>query len=136
MFSLIRMFIMTLMIFLVIDLVWIIFVVRGMYESHISSLMGPLSIWPSILFYIIYVSGLIFFVINPAIEKNSIIYAIFAGAFFGLVCYGTYDLTNLATLKDWPLIITISDLGWGVFITAFTSGIVFQVTKLFGWYIL
>jgi uncharacterized membrane protein len=63
---------------------------------------------------------MVFFVINPAVAKQSLLYALGAGAFFGLVTYATYDLTNLATLKDWPVSITVIDLIWGTFITSAT----------------
>ena len=68
----------------------------------------------------------------PAIEKKSLTYALTAGAFFGLICYATYDLTNLATVKDWPLDVTIIDLIWGAFVSALTSVIVYFISsKLF-----
>lgn len=75
----------------------------------------------AVVFYLIFIAAMVFFVISPAVEKQSLLYALGAGAFFGLVTYATYDLTNLATLKDWPLSITVIDLSWGTFITMATS---------------
>lgn len=85
----------------------------------------------AIIFYLIFIVGLLFFVINPAIENNSWTYALFAGMFLGFLNYATYDLTNLATLKDWPLKITIIDLIWGTILGGSVSVITFFVAKLF-----
>ena len=84
------------------------------------------------IFYALFIVGLVFFVINPALAKKSIPYALVVGGFFGLITYSTYDLTNLATIKDWPLNITIIDVMWGTFLNSMTSGItVFIVQKFF-----
>ena len=87
----------------------------------------------AILFYLLYIIGLVFFVINPALEKSSWQYALFAGLFFGFITYATYDLTNLATLKDWPLTITIIDLIWGSVLGASVSVVTYAIIKGFGW---
>ena len=79
------------------------------------------------VFYLIYIAALLFFVIDPALVKASVWQAVWTGAFLGLAMYATYDLTNLATLKEWPLKITAIDLAWGTFITAATSGIVTRI---------
>ena len=75
------------------------------------------------IFYLLFIAAMVFFVINPALAKTSILYAVGAGAFFGLVTYATYDLTNLATLRDWPVVITVIDLAWGTFVTSATSAL-------------
>ena len=94
--------------------------------------MAPKVNWTAaLIFYALFIAGLVFFVINPALAKDSLMYAILAGGFFGLITYGTYDLTNLATLKDWPLNITIIDLIWGTVLNAITSGITFTVVQKF-----
>jgi uncharacterized membrane protein len=84
----------------------------------------------ALVFYALFIAGLVFFFINSALVKDSLRYAILAGGFFGLVTYATYDLTNLATIKDWPLLITVVDLIWGTFVTATTSGITIYLVKL------
>jgi uncharacterized membrane protein len=84
------------------------------------------------IFYLIFVAGLVFFVIEPAISKGSYIYALKAGAFFGLITYATYDLTNLTTLKGWPIQITIVDILWGVILSASVSYIVYTVANKIG----
>jgi len=100
--------------FTAIDLVWLGFIANNLYKKYLGFLMKPSPNWPvAIVFYLIYLTGVVFFVINPALAKQSWKYALFAGMFFGLVTYATYDLTNLATLKDWPPLITVVDLIWG-----------------------
>jgi len=84
-----------------------------------------------VIFYVLYVIGVVFFVLLPGVEKQSILYTIGAGALFGLICYATYDLTNLATLKDWPVKMTIIDLAWGTGVTAVTSAIVYMIQANF-----
>lgn len=73
------------------------------------------------MFYLFFVAALIFFVVDPAVVKGSWFNALLFGAFFGFICYATYDLTNQATIKDWPLLVTIVDLAWGTFFSAIVS---------------
>jgi len=100
-------------IFFAIDLIWLSLIAKKLYAEYLGNFLGPVKWIPAILFYLLFVAGLVFFVISPAIEKQSLMYVIFAGLFFGFITYATYDLTNLATLKDWPINITIIDLIWG-----------------------
>jgi uncharacterized membrane protein len=98
-------------IFLIIDLIWLGFIAKDLYAKYLGFIMAKNINWTAaIIFYMIFVGGILFFVVNPAIEKNSLSYALFAGAAFGFITYATYDLTNLATLENWPLFITIVDL--------------------------
>ena len=83
------------------------------------------------VFYLLFIAGLVTFVITPAIEKHSPVHALVFGALFGLVTYSTYDLTNLATLKDWPLTVTIADLAWGMILSALVSVIVYYIAFKF-----
>lgn len=73
---------------------------------------------PAILFYVLYVAGIVIFAIRPALETGRWSGAATRGALFGFFCYATYDLTNQATLKTWPVTVTIVDMGWGTFLTA------------------
>ncbi|MFH5836163.1 DUF2177 family protein [Proteiniclasticum sp. C24MP] len=127
-----KLYLMTLVIFFLVDIVWLGVISKKLYKEYLGHLMGPVN-WPAaLIFYAMFIAGLVFFVINPAIEKESLIYAIIVGGFFGFITYGTYDLTNLATLKDWPVTITIIDLIWGTFLNAATAGITYYVaTNLF-----
>lgn len=85
----------------------------------------------ALIFYLLFIIGLVLFVIEPSLVKNSIAAAILMGALFGLVTYATYDLTNLATIRDWPLIVTVVDLIWGTVLSALVSGVVFFIVSKF-----
>ncbi|MFR3684749.1 MAG: DUF2177 family protein [Enterococcus sp.] len=119
--------------FLVLDLLWLLVFARRMYQDNWGHLMGETKIVPAVIFYVIYLIGILFFIVNPALEKGSLFYAIAAGGFLGLLCYGTYDLTNMATLNNWPAMVTIVDLIWGTFVTAAVSGITVFVAQQFNW---
>lgn len=109
-------------VFLAIDLTWIGFVARGFYKSQIGYLMTSDVNWiAAIAFYVLFIVGLVVFVIGPAYASHSWMQALMYGAFFGLVTYATYDLTNLATTKDWPLLLTMVDLTWGTVLAASVS---------------
>ena len=115
-------YVIALIVFSLIDLVWLLVISRKLYKEKIGHLMADKANLPAaIIFYLLFIAALIFFVVNPATDKQSILYALGAGAFFGLVTYATYDLTNLATLRDWPVSLTVIDLVWGTFVTATTS---------------
>lgn len=129
----IKVYFITIVVFFLVDILWLGFISKKLYKDYLGHLMAPNVNWTAaLIFYFLFIAGLVFFVINPAIEKGSLSYALLVGGFFGLITYGTYDLTNLATLKDWPLNITIIDLIWGTFLNSATSGITFLVVgKLF-----
>lgn len=117
-------YLIAIIIFTLIDLVWLVYISRKLYQDKLGHLMAPkVNFAAAAIFYLLFIAGMVFFVINPAVEKQSVLYALGAGAFFGLVTYATYDLTNLATLKDWPVSITIIDLIWGSFVTSATSAL-------------
>src|SRR5690554_6217247 len=102
-----------------------------MYKEHLGFIMSPNVNWVAAIgFYMVFIAGLIFFALNPAIEKNSVMYAFLVGGFFGLITYATYDMTNLATLKDWPIQITLIDLAWGTFLGFSTSTLSYLVYNL------
>jgi uncharacterized membrane protein len=118
----IKLYSIALPIFLAIDAVWLGIIAKNLYAKHLGYLMAPsVNFTAAILFYLIFIAGLVSFVIMPALEKGSWVHAILFGAFFGLICYATYDLTNLATVKDWPVLITAIDLIWGSLISALVS---------------
>lgn len=128
-----KIFITAALAFLVLDFTWLLFIARKTYQEHLGSLLGTTKIMPAALFYVVYLFGVLFFVVYPALEKGSLMYALLAGAFLGFLCYATYDLTNLATIKDWPILVTTIDLIWGAFVTAVTSGITVFVAQQFNW---
>jgi uncharacterized membrane protein len=104
----------TLPIFFALDMVWLGLVAKPFYSKNIGFLMRADVNWPAaILFYLLFIAGLVLFVIMPAVEKGSWLRALGYGALFGLITYATYDLTNQATMKDWPVIVTVVDMIWG-----------------------
>lgn len=124
----VKLFFVALPVFFVIDMFWLVLVARKFYKEHLGFVMRPDVNWvPAVIFYLIFIAGLVVFVISPAVEKQSLRHAIVAGAVFGLVTYATYDLTNLATLKDWPLIVTIVDLAWGIVLSATVSAVTYII---------
>lgn len=120
-------------VFLLIDLAWLGLIAKDLYKKELGFIMAESTNWPAaIIFYLIFLLGLVFFVINPALAKDSWKYALVVGLFFGFITYSTYDLTNLATLKDWPLKITIIDLIWGASLGSAVSTITYFIVKLLG----
>ena len=110
-------------VFLVIDMLWLGIVAKSFYRDQIGALMKHDINWiAAIIFYLIFILGLVVFVIGPAVEKGSWTHAFIFGALFGFVCYATYDLTNLAIAKDWPLLVTIVDMVWGAVLAASAVG--------------
>jgi len=100
--------------FFLIDMIWLGLIAKGFYHKHLGGMMSSRVNWAAaVLFYLLFILGLVIFVVQPALLENSPLNALLFGALLGLVCYATYDLTNLATLKDWPLVVTIVDLVWG-----------------------
>ncbi len=117
-----KLYFIALPVFFIIDMIWLGLVAKNFYRSQIGFLMKPDINWgAAILFYLLFIAGLVFFVLSPAMERKSITYLIMTAAFYGLLTYATYDLTNLATLKDWPLFITIIDLIWGMVLSVSVS---------------
>ena len=117
-------YIVALVVFLAIDAVWLGLVAKNFYSQQIGFLMKDNINWlAALIFYLLFVFGIVIFVLNPALDKRSLFNAIVFGAFFGLVTYATYDLTNLATIKNWPILVTVVDLLWGMFVAASTSAI-------------
>ena len=120
-------------VFFAIDMIWLGLVAKDFYRAQIGTLMKSDVNWTAaIIFYLIFIAGLVTFVISPAVEKNSWTHALIFGAFFGLVSYATYDLTNLAVAKDWPLLVTIVDLAWGAALAASVSTITYFVADKLG----
>jgi len=118
---------------LAIDFVWLTLTMKSFYSKQIGHLTAtnPV-ILAAVLFYILYSIGLVFLVVNPAIQGGFSFIKIFLyGALFGLVAYGTYDLTNQATLRDWPVLVTVVDLIWGSLLTGVVSVIAVYFTKIF-----
>jgi len=106
-----KIYMLTLLPFVVIDGIWLGFVAPGFYRSQIGFLLAERPNWfAAVLFYLLFIAGMVYFVTGLDISLSS---ALIRGAIFGFMCYATYDLTNLATVKGWPVLVTVVDLSWG-----------------------
>lgn len=109
-------------------MLWLGLVAKNFYKEQIGMLMKPEVNWAAaIIFYLIFIMGMVVFVIAPAMSKGSWTHALLMGALFGFVCYATYDLTNLTIAKDWPLLVTIVDLVWGAVLAASVSTVTYFI---------
>ena len=120
----------TLPVFFAIDLVWIGVVARDFYRRNLGHLLSDQVNWPAaILFYLVFIAGIVFFAIRPALETGNGLRALTYGAFLGFLAYSTYDLTNQATVRDWPILVTVVDLAWGTVLTALVSFLSYQISS-------
>jgi uncharacterized membrane protein len=125
-------YLLTFIVFLVIDLTWLGFIAKDLYRKYLGGFLTNQVNWTAaIIFYLLFIIGVFIFTILPAVEKNSLTSAILLGALFGFFTYATYDLTNLATLKGWPLKIVFIDITWGTILTALVSTAGFYIVKYF-----
>lgn len=109
------------LVFFTIDFLWLKFA-ASKYSTKIGHLMAPKpKLLPALIFYLIFVIGIIVFAILPGYEAKNLLRTVILGALFGMLSYSTYDLTNLATLKNWPISITVIDIIWGTSISVITS---------------
>lgn len=115
-------YIATMVFFLAIDAVWLSTMADILYRPLLGDLLAPqFRLAPAVLFYLIYCAALTFFAVLPGLERVNLSVALRNGAFFGFAAYGTYDLTNQATLVTWPTTLTIADLIWGSVLSAATA---------------
>jgi uncharacterized membrane protein len=128
----IKLYLISLPFFFIIDFIWLAFIARKFYLEQLGLLMKTNINWiAAITFYLLFIVGLVIFAIQPAIEKKSILSAIIMGGLFGFFSYATYDLTNLAPLKNWPLTISLVDMTWGVILAGSVSALAYiTATKL------
>ena len=112
----------TLIAFVAVDLIWLGVVARRFYRAQLGALLADqYNLGSAALFYLLYPLGVVAFSVAPAISPGSWPQAAFWGAMLGLFAYGTYDLTNLATLRNWPLRLTAVDMLWGTLLTGFAA---------------
>jgi len=125
-------YVITATVFLVIDFVWLSYIATDMFQKSLGHLLAD---QPNLIvaagFYIFYCIGIVFFAVMPALEKGEWITAALYGAFFGLIAYGTYEMTNLATLRDWPVKTAIVDMVWGTALTGLSASCGYFAVTLF-----
>ncbi len=116
--------------FLIIDAIWLTVMADNLYRPLLGDKLAPqFHLMPAVFFYLIYVGGIVFFAVLPALDGGGLAKAALNGAVLGLVAYATYDLTNHATLRDWPLAVTLADIPWGMFVTAAGASAGFAVAS-------
>ncbi len=130
---LVGLYVITMVIFLGIDFVWLSTMGDRFYRKQLGELMRPTpDLTVALVFYLVYVVGALVLVVLPAVEKGSLAQAVFGGALLGLVAYGTYDITNLSTIVGWPRIVAVVDLIWGTTLTAVVSTAGYFVARWLG----
>lgn len=109
-------------VFLLLDLLWLGVIARDFYRQEMAHVIAPeFKVGPAVAFYLLYIVGIVYFAILPALRTGDWHVALWTGAFLGLVAYGTYDLTNWAVIRDWPVRLTLLDLAWGTLLTAIAA---------------
>jgi uncharacterized membrane protein len=113
----------------IMDLLWLGVFAKDFYQVRLASLLGPVNWTAAIIFYLIFTIGIIVFAVAPALSAQSLSKAILLGALFGFFTYATYDLTNLATLRDWPVAIVFVDIVWGAVISGSVATMSFLIGR-------
>jgi uncharacterized membrane protein len=109
----------SILILVAVDFVWLSNAVNFLYRPKLGGLLAEKPvIWAAAAFYLLYGVGMALLVLRPALAGGGVFTAAWTGALLGLVAYGTYDLTNQATLKGWAVAVTVIDMTWGAFVTA------------------
>lgn len=130
--KIISIYFLSIVVFLIIDSIWLLKVSPKLYKNNIGHLMADKpQLWAALLFYLIFIAGLMALVLIPALNNNNFAHAAIYGAVFGLVTYATFDLTSQAVFRGWPVKITIIDLLWGTSLTTLVSVIVFWLSDKF-----
>ncbi len=130
--DLIRIYILTAVLFFAIDILWLGVIAKGFYNKHLGRFFREQVNWAAAaLFYLLYILGIIIFAVLPGLKSASLGHTVLLGVLYGLFTYATYDLTNLATLKDWPKTIVVVDILWGMVLCGLVSaGVFFLATRL------
>ena len=122
----------TTLIFFAIDMLWIGLIARSFYREKLGFILSTEVNWPAaIVFYLLYIGGILYFAVLPALREHHWQTAVMQGAVLGLLCYATYDLTNMATIKNWPLVVVIVDMLWGVVLTGSVALVSYLIAAKF-----
>jgi uncharacterized membrane protein len=123
-------YLLTALVFFAIDLTWLGLVAKDMYNRNIGHLMSNQVKWVAAgVFYLAFIVGILVFAVYPSVDRDSLLRAVVLGTLFGFFTYSTYDLTNLATLKDWPVSVTLVDIAWGMVLTSVVSAVGFYIVR-------
>ncbi|MBD3415239.1 MAG: DUF2177 family protein [Candidatus Aminicenantes bacterium] len=117
-------------VFLAVDMIWLGVIAKNLYRNNLKGLLRDKPNWAAaIIFYLLFIVGIIIFAVAPAIRNDSLITAVLYGGLFGFFTYATYDLTNYATLKNWPFNIVVIDILWGIVLTGIVSTVSYLASK-------
>lgn len=132
MFTYLPAYLVSVVVFFVIDMLWLGFVAPSFYKSQIGHLMADTVRWPvAIVFYLVFLVGLAIFALIPALDGGGIRHALLFGALFGFFTYATYDLTNWATLREWPALVSVVDMAWGTVLSASVTGVTYWIVSTY-----
>ncbi|XKT74889.1 MAG: DUF2177 family protein [Patescibacteria group bacterium UBA2103] len=130
--QIVYLYLLTVPVFFIIDMVWLGLVAKNFYQNQIGFLLGPVNWTAAIVFYLLFIVGILVFAVLPALDGGNLMKAVLLGAFFGFVAYATYDLTNLATVKDWPFLIVVVDMIWGAVLSSSVAAVSYLIgSRLF-----
>ncbi len=125
-----KLYLLTVPVFFAFDLLWLGVVAKKFYQTNLTHLLSPNVNWPAaVVFYLIYIAGIILFAVKPGLDAQFAGKALLWGALFGFFTYATYDLTNLATLRDWPLKVVVVDIIWGTLLGALVASASYQIGR-------
>ena len=125
-----KLYALTIPVFFVLDILWLGVVAKSFYRRNLGFILSPEVNWlAAAIFYLMYIAGILFFAVRPAVNSNSFAQAAVLGGLYGFFTYATYDFTNLATIKDWPLVIVVVDISWGVCLCTIVSILSFSISK-------
>jgi uncharacterized membrane protein len=125
-----KLYLLTVPVFFIIDLIWLGVVAKGFYQKNLGYILSTQVKWTAaIIFYLIYIVGILIFAVLPGLAKDSLRHATLWGGLFGFFTYATYELTNLALLKDWPINIVFVDILWGVVLCSAVASLSFIIAK-------
>ena len=125
-----KLYLLTVPVFFAIDILWLGVIARGFYQRNLGFVLSSEVNWvAAVVFYLVYIAGIIFFAVRPSLTSGSLSEAVMLGGLFGFFTYATYDLTNMATIKDWPLKIVVIDILWGTCLCALVAGVSFLIAR-------
>ena len=123
-----KLYALTVPVFFAVDIVWLGLVAKKFYQNNLGFILSPDVNWSAaIAFYLLYICGILIFAVVPALEKESLGKALLWGCLYGFFTYATYDLTNMATIKNWPLKVVVVDVLWGTFLCSTVASIGFMI---------
>lgn len=132
MLSFLKSYLITFIVFIIMELLWLLVIAKDLYAKELGYIMkAKPNLGPAALFGLLFVLGLVFFVVNPALTRGTWSSALFAGILYGLITYATYTLTNYANLEGWPVKVTLIDLLWGMILGGSVSTISFLLLNRF-----